>query len=601
MSADKSLKPQRLTVDFTVKALLTQHIISKEQAQTISKEYEIRRMSLQKVLDSALARKSGSIREIVSPAEVIASYELELLESPGKLINEDIITEALAKEIKMPYKKLDPLKLDLAVVTGHVPRPFALKYTLTPIEETGDSVVIAVADPFNMEGIDSLKQLKKIKPQLVLSSRTDIIKIVREFFGFHSSIAAANAQLKPTTDLGNLEQYVKMKGHGEIEVTDSHVINAVEYLMQYAFDQRASDIHIEPKRDKSVVRLRIDGVMHYVHSMPKPVHAPVTSRLKMMSRMDITERRRPQDGRIKTTYKNKELELRVSTLPVAFGEKIVIRIFDPDVLMQTVENLGFYPREYQQFSSFLNRPNGIIMVTGPTGSGKTTTLYSSLRALSSPEVNIITIEDPIEMVIEDFNQVGVQAGIGVTFANILRTVLRQDPDIIMVGEIRDKETAENAIQSALTGHLVLSTLHTNDAPSTITRLLDLGIQAFLISSTIIGVVAQRLVRKICPHCKQERKMIPDEIDYLQLKPGSYVVHYGEGCIECRGTGYRGRTAIFEIMELTERFKRLLTPNADAADLYKAARADGMVTLRESAIRKMLDGITTYEEVVSMTG
>ncbi|MBF0518680.1 MAG: type II/IV secretion system protein [Nitrospirae bacterium] len=588
-------------MDVTVKALLAQHIISKEQAQTISKEYEIRRMSLQKVLDSALARKSGSIREIVSPAEVIASYELELLESPGKLINEDIITEALAKEIKMPYKKLDPLKLDLAVVTGHVPRPFALKYTLTPIEETGDSVVIAVADPFNMEGIDSLKQLKKIKPQLVLSSRTDIIKIVREFFGFHSSIAAANAQLKPTTDLGNLEQYVKMKGHGEIEVTDSHVINAVEYLMQYAFDQRASDIHIEPKRDKSVVRLRIDGVMHYVHSMPKPVHAPVTSRLKMMSRMDITERRRPQDGRIKTTYKNKELELRVSTLPVAFGEKIVIRIFDPDVLMQTVENLGFYPREYQQFSSFLNRPNGIIMVTGPTGSGKTTTLYSSLRALSSPEVNIITIEDPIEMVIEDFNQVGVQAGIGVTFANILRTVLRQDPDIIMVGEIRDKETAENAIQSALTGHLVLSTLHTNDAPSTITRLLDLGIQAFLISSTIIGVVAQRLVRKICPHCKQERKMIPDEIDYLQLKPGSYVVHYGEGCIECRGTGYRGRTAIFEIMELTEKFKRLLTPDADAADLYKAARADGMVTLRESAIRKMLDGITTYEEVVSMTG
>ncbi|QWR77686.1 GspE/PulE family protein [Candidatus Magnetomonas plexicatena] len=601
MSTEKPSKPQRLTMDFVVNALLAQRIISKEQAQTISKEYEIRRMRLQKVLDSTLAGKSGSVREIVSPAEVIASYELEMLETPGKLINEDVITEALAKEIPMPYKKLDPLKLDLAVVTGHVPRPFALKYTLTPIEETGDTVVIALADPFNMEGIDSLKQLKKLKPQLVLSSRTDIIKIVREFFGFHSSVAAANAQLKPTSDLGNLEQYVKMKGQGEIEVTDSHVINAVEYLMQYAFDQRASDIHIEPKRDKSVVRLRIDGVMHYVHSMPKPVHAPVTSRLKMMSRMDITERRRPQDGRIKTTYKNKELELRVSTLPVAFGEKIVIRIFDPDVLMQTVENLGFYPKEYQQYSSFLSRPNGIIMVTGPTGSGKTTTLYSSLRALSSPEVNIITIEDPIEMVLEEFNQVGVQAGIGVTFANILRTVLRQDPDIIMVGEIRDKETADNAIQSALTGHLVLSTLHTNDAPSTITRLLDLGIQAFLISSTIIGVVAQRLVRKICQHCKRERRMISDEIDYLQLKPGNYLVHYGEGCVECRGTGYMGRTAIFEIMELTEKFKLILTPNADAADLYKAARADGMVTLRESAVRKMLDGVTTYEEVVSMTG
>ncbi|MEO5356847.1 MAG: GspE/PulE family protein [Nitrospirae bacterium YQR-1] len=601
MEGEKPSKSQRLTGDFVIKALLAQRTISNEQAETITKEYEVRRMRLQKVLDSALVGKHGGIREIISPAEVIASYELEMPGAAGKIINEDIITEALAKEIAIPYRKLDPLKLDLSVVTGHVPRPFALKYTLAPVQQSGDTIVIAVADPFNMEGIDSIKQLKRLKLQLVLSSRSDIIKIVREFFGFHSSVAAANAQLKPTTDLGNLEQYVKMKGQGEIEMTDSHVINAVEYLLQYAFDQRASDIHIEPKRDKSVVRLRIDGVMHYVHSMPKPVHAPVTSRLKMISRMDITERRRPQDGRIKTTYKNKELELRVSTLPVAFGEKIVIRIFDPDVLMQTVENLGFYPREYQQYNSFINRPNGIIMVTGPTGSGKTTTLYSSLRALSSPEVNIITIEDPIEMVLEDFNQVGVQAAIGVTFANILRTILRQDPDIIMVGEIRDKETAENAIQSALTGHLVLSTLHTNDAPSTITRLLDLGIQAFLISSTIIGVIAQRLVRKICLHCKQERKMLPDEMEYLQLKAGDYVVHYGRGCAECRGTGYMGRTAIFEIMELTENVKRILTPNVDAAVLYKAARADGMVTLRESAVRKMLDGVTTYEEVVSMTG
>jgi general secretion pathway protein E len=325
----------------------------------------------------------------------------------------------------------------------------------------------------------------------------------------------------------------------------------------------------------------------------------MVSRIKMLSRMDLAEKRRPQDGRIKTTHQGKEIELRVSTLPVAFGEKVVIRVFDPDVLMQDLDQIGFYPREYQLYNSFIRRPNGIILVTGPTGSGKTTTLYSSLRTLSSPEVNIVTVEDPIEMVMEEFNQVGVQGAIGVTFDKVLRNILRQDPDIIMIGEIRDRETAENAVQAALTGHLVLSTLHTNDAPSSITRLLDLGIPSFLITSTVVGIIAQRLLRKICPACKRERELSADELEYLGIKR-SGPVWYGEGCPECRGTGYKGRTGIFELLDVGDAVKGVITEHTDLAQLQDAARREGMVPLRAQAVRKMLEGISTYEEVVAVT-
>ncbi|NJD91012.1 MAG: type II/IV secretion system protein, partial [Geobacter sp.] len=360
-------------------------------------------------------------------------------------------------------------------------------------------------------------------------------------------------------------------------------------------------IHIEPKREKSLIRLRVDGVLHNVHTVPKKLHPPMVSRIKLLARLDLAEKRRPQDGRIKTSHKGKEIELRVSTLPVAFGEKVVIRIFDPEILMQELDRIGFYPREYQLYSSFINKPNGIILVTGPTGSGKTTTLYSSLRALSSPEVNIVTVEDPIEMVMEEFNQVAVQSAIGVSFDTVLRNILRQDPDVIMIGEIRDRETAENAVQAALTGHLVLSTLHTNDAPSSVTRLLDLGVPSFLITSTVVGIVAQRLLRCICKECSQERQLSPDEIAYLQLDKPEVTVWEGAGCGECRGTGYRGRTGIFEILDFSDSVKEVITEKMDLAALYVAARNDGMTSLRQVAIRKMLEGVTTYEEVLAITG
>lgn len=595
------VKNKLLTIELTAQALLKRGLISREQFKDIFSKGNAQRARLQKLQETSYHRRLNRGHYPVSPAEVISSFNLEMPGRNGRLLDEDIITEAIAGEVGLEYRKLDPLRLDLNVVTSYVTRPFAGRHLIIPVDEKGDVVTIAVADPFNLEALDNLKRARKIKIRPVLGSKSDILKIIREFFGFRASISAAEAEMSPALDLGNLEQYVRLRGQGEIEATDQHIINAVEYLLHYAFDQRASDIHIEPKKEKSLVRLRIDGMLHYIHTIPKSVHAPIISRIKMLSRMDIAEKRRPQDGRIKTNYKNKDIEIRVSTLPVAFGEKVVIRIFDPEVLLQDLDNLGFYPREFQIYNTFIRRPNGIILVTGPTGSGKTTTLYSTLKALASPDVNIVTIEEPIEMVVEEFNQVGVQPSIGVTFANILRTILRQDPDIIMVGEIRDRETAENAVQSALTGHLVLSTLHTNDAPSSVIRLLDLGIPAFLLSSTVIGIIAQRLVRRICPQCRKERKLSEDEIEHLQLVKKPFKVYYGEGCPECRATGYRGRAGIFEVMEFTDKVKSALKDKTELGALHDIAKSDGMVNLRRAAIRKMLEGITTYEEVVAVTG
>jgi general secretion pathway protein E len=516
-------------------------------------------------------------------------------------MTEDLVTEAISSVVGMPYLKIDPLKLDLDVVTSHIPRPFALKNLIVAVSESSGVITVAVADPFNDGIINELANARQLNIKRVLSSKSDILKILREFYGFRASVMAAEAESSTTVDLGNLEQLFKLKGNQEIEGNDKHVISAVDFLLHYAFEQHASDIHIEPKREKGLIRFRIDGVMHNIHVIPKPLHNPIVSRIKLLSRMDLAEKRRPQDGRIKTNFNNKDIELRISTVPVAFGEKVVIRIFDPDILLQDLDSMGFYPREMSLYNSFIRRPNGIILVTGPTGSGKTTTLYSTLRSLSSPEVNIVTVEDPIEMVMEEFNQIGVQQAIGVGFDTILRNILRQDPDIIMIGEIRDKETAENAVQAALTGHLVLSTLHTNDSASAIVRLLDLGVQPFLISATVIGIIAQRLVRKICPHCKKMHELSREELDYLQIGKKSPVVWEGEGCKECRGTGYKGRTGIFEVLDMSERIKSMVTGSVELADLITAAKENGLESLRQIAIRKMLEGATTYEEVISMTG
>jgi general secretion pathway protein E len=593
----------KLTADFLCEILTGAGKLRPDHAREVKAKQDTQRMKLLRARGETLRRGRMRIEEEVSAIEVAASLSIEDASAPGNMLTEDVITEAVAAHAGLPFKKIDPLKLNPETTTQILSRAFARRSVSVPIERADDLLTIAVADPYNIEVIENIERMG-YKVKRVVSPKTDILKIITEFYGFRSSVIAAEKEMSTAVDLGNLEQFVKMKSVSEIEATDKHVVNAVEFLFRYAFDQRASDIHIEPKREASEVRLRIDGMLTTINKIPKVVHPAFVSRIKMLSRMDIAEKRRPQDGRIKTEYKSREVELRVSLMPTAFGEKAVIRIFDPDILLQDLEDIGFEPREYELFRSFITRPYGIILVTGPTGSGKTTTLYSALKTVATPEVNVVTIEDPIEMVHDRFNQVSVQPQIGFTFGNALRTILRQDPDIIMVGEIRDLETAENAVQAALTGHLVFSTLHTNDAASAVTRLMDLGVPSYLISSTVVGIMAQRLVRKVCKQCEKTYELLPEEAKVVGLatdKSKKIAVKYGEGCPQCRGTGYLGRTGIFEVMEINDNIKTLIADKADADRIRKAAVADGMVVLREAAVRKMLNGETTLDEVIRVTG
>jgi len=378
----------------------------------------------------------------------------------------------------------------------------------------------------------------------------------------------------------------------------------VDWLLQYAFEQRASDIHMEPRRDICHVRFRIDGVMHQVYQTPPPVMAAITNRIKMMGRMDVVEKRRPQDGRIKTrTAAGDEVELRLSTMPTAFGEKLVLRIFDPNVLLKSFAELGFGRDEENRWRNLYTQPHGIVLVTGPTGSGKTTTLYTTLKDIASPEMNVCTVEDPIEMVYTHLNQMQVQHNIGLDFAAGVRTLLRQDPDVIMVGEIRDLETAEMAVQAALTGHLVLSTLHTNDAPSAITRLMDLGVPPYLIRSTLLGVMAQRLARTLCPHCKQPMPPSKEEWnDLVQPWKAPVPLHAKgpTGCLECRMTGYMGRVSIHEMLVMSPNLRRMIQPGMDLAPFREQAIKDGMQPLRLAGARHVAAGLTTADEIARCT-
>lgn len=582
---------------------IAEGLLTGEQVQYIRSKEAAQRSRILKAKSSDIRYKSIH-RSFISLIDVIESLQMRSPVHGNRVLTAEMLLETIAKYLGLPFIKVDPLKLDSEVVTKVISKPYAVRHQLVPIELCNNVLTVATSNPLDREGIDGIERITGYSVKVVVATRAEIIKIITEFYGFKSSIAAAHKDLDTRTDLGNLEQFVRLKSVTDLEATDQHIINAVEYLLHYAYFQRASDIHIEPKRDFSLIRFRIDGILHDIHKIPKAVHPSMVSRIKMLSRLDIAEKRRPQDGRIKTEHEGKEVELRISTLPVAFGEKVVMRIFDPVVLMQNIEDLGFFQREQEMFKSFISHPHGLILVTGPTGSGKTTTLYSALKILATSEVNVSTIEDPIEMVYERFNQTAVHPQIGVTFAGSLRTILRQDPDIIMVGEIRDLETAENAIQSALTGHLVLSTLHTNDAPSAITRLLDLGVQPFLVNAVLLGVVAQRLVRKVCPHCLEQYGLSTDEcyvlgINYEKVK--QYRVSIGRGCPECRGTGYLGRTGIFEIMEMSEKIRDAVDTKQTPAQMKKLAMANRMTTLRENAIKKLLTGATTFDEVIRVTG
>jgi len=593
----------KLSAQNVCQALLNKSLIVSSQAKEILKKKEVLKSRLEKQRNRKLASGTGVIGP-VTIVDVIASLNLECPGDDSRVIDEEIIFQALADEWKIPFKKIDPLKLDLNLVTTTIPRSFSMKHLVLPIAIKDGYLTVATPNPFNVEAMEDIARASRLKVKVVVSSKTDIVKLINEFFGFKRSITAAEHQFAgPSVDLGNLEQYVRLKSADELPSTDQHVVNAVNHLFTYAFDQRASDVHIEPKRDVSLIRMRIDGILHTVYQLPKNVHSAIISRIKNLSRLDMAEKRRPQDGRIKTDKEGVEVEIRLSTIPVAFGEKVVMRIMDPDILFQDLEKLGFTSTDLIRYNKFINMPHGIVLVCGPTGSGKSTTLYSTLRDLYTPEKNITTIEDPIEMVHENFNQIAVQPVIGVTFATILRNILRQDPDIIMIGEMRDLETAENAVQGALTGHLVLSTLHTNDAPSSIIRLLDLGVPSFLIQSTLVGIMAQRLVRKICNHCMESFEMETTELGAMGLdveQNGRIKLYRGKGCQRCRGTGYYGRTGIFEVIPYSESLKKMTTAKTDVKAIAAQAKAEGMITLRENALLKLLEGKTTYQEVLRIT-
>ncbi|MFI4967466.1 MAG: GspE/PulE family protein [Gammaproteobacteria bacterium] len=539
------------------------------------------------------------------PVSILGKRDWNDARPPHAPLTVESLSTWLAAKTGLPYFRIDPLKLDVQRITSVVSLPYASRYNVLPVEVTAQEITFATAEPYVHEWEREISQVQTKKIKRVFTNPEDIARYLVEFYSISRSVLGAERQNEGTAPSGpgiqNLEQLVELGRSGKLDVNDQHVISIVEWLLQYAFDQRASDIHVEPRREQGIIRFRIDGVLQQVYQLPPAVLAPVTSRIKILARMDIAEKRRPQDGRLKTRNpQGQEVELRLSTMPTAFGEKLVMRIFDPMVLLKDFRALGFTETDEKLWSGMIENPHGIILVTGPTGSGKTTTLYSTLKHVAKPEVNVCTVEDPIELVEPAFNQMQVQHNIDLTFAAGVRTLLRQDPDIIMVGEIRDAETAEMAVQAALTGHLVLSTLHTNDAVASVSRLLDLDIPPYLLQSTLIGVIAQRLVRTLCPHCKKEGEISDEEWNTLVApwkaqKPRK--IQEAVGCLECRNTGYRGRVGIYEMLTFTPKLKPLIGTSFDMEALREAAIRDGMKPLRLRGAQKVAEGVTTVEEVM----
>jgi general secretion pathway protein E len=530
----------------------------------------------------------------------------------GAALDTEALTEWLATKVKLPYLRIDPLKVDVGRVAEVMSVNYAEARRLLPVLVGPADVTVATCEPFDTGWVSEIEAHTRKHVRLVMASPLEIQRYTTEFFSLAKSVKAAQKSGgAETSALASFEQLVELgKTNKQLDANDQGVVQVVDWLWQYAFDQRASDIHLEPRRDMAAIRFRIDGVLHTVYQVPMSVMQAMTARIKLLGRMDVVERRRPQDGRIKTRRPEVngkpggDVEMRLSTLPTAFGEKLVMRIFDPDTVVKTTEALGFGPRDAQRWAELTAQPHGIILVTGPTGSGKTTTLYATLKRLATDEVNVCTIEDPIEMIEPALNQTQVQPAVDLNFAEGLRALMRQDPDVIMVGEIRDLETAEMAIQAALTGHLVFSTLHTNDAASAITRLADLGVPPYLISATVIGVLAQRLARTLCPACKQPDDSVTREDLDAAAKPwrlkGGVRPYKAVGCLECRNTGYRGRAGLYELLAMSETARQSVHPTLDAAALRRTALAEGMHPLRLAGVMKVAEGVTTLDEVLRTT-
>ena len=581
-------KDQRLSLAQVLQWLRADGLIAAEQADAIHSD-------------------AGRARADAHPLAVVADARFKAAVEPHRLLTLDVLSEWLATKVGLPYARIDPLKVDFSRIADLMSVSYATRFRILPIEIKSNEVVIATSEPYLVEWLPEMQRIWRRDVRRVFANPSDVTRYTAEFFTLARSVKGAAAKGGAAAQ-NSFEQLVELgsatSAGRQFDSNDAHIVQIVDWLWQYAFDQRASDIHLEPRRDQGVVRFRIDGVLHQVYQVPSAVMSAMTSRIKLLGRMDVIEKRRPQDGRIKTlTASGAEVELRLSTLPTAFGEKLVMRIFDPDVVVKDFAELGFTDDDARRWHTMTERPYGIILVTGPTGSGKTTTLYSTLKMLATEEVNVCTIEDPIEMVEGAFNQMQVQHGIDLGFADGVRALMRQDPDIIMIGEVRDLETAEMAVQAALTGHLVFSTVHTNDAPSAITRLLELGVPAYLLNATVIGIMAQRLVRTLCPHCRAVGKIEPETWAALIAPFKTELpreLYQPVGCIECRMTGYRGRTGIYEILEITPAIKALVSgaPSIDA--VRQRGLRDGMRPLRVSGAMKVVSGVTTVAEVLKAT-
>ncbi len=538
------------------------------------------------------------------PLVRLASVAMQRV-SDGKPLDIETLTQWLAQRAGLEYLRIDPLKVEVGKVSDTMSAAYAERHRVLPVQVTPTEVVVATSEPFITDWVAEVERQSRRSVRRVVASPGEIHRFTAEFYALAKSVRAA---LKAGGNAGaaSFEQLVELgKSNKQLDANDQGVVQVVDWLWQYAFDQRASDIHLEPRREQGVIRFRIDGMLHPVYQMPMGVLNAMTARIKLLGRMDVVEKRRPQDGRIKTRNpRGDEIEMRLSTLPTAFGEKMVMRIFDPDTAVKDLDALGFTPHDAERWEALVKRPHGIILVTGPTGSGKTTTLYSTLKRVATEEVNVSTIEDPIEMIEPSFNQTQVQPQLDFNFAEGLRALMRQDPDIIMVGEIRDLQTADMAIQAALTGHLVFSTLHTNDAPSAITRLMELGVPSYLINATVLGVLAQRLVRTLCKQCRQKDEASSRDALAAVVKPwkinGSYRPYKPVGCVDCRMTGFMGRMGLYELLTVSEAFKEKVNQEPSIDALRRQAVSDGMRPLRLAGALRVAEGLTTLEEILTAT-
>jgi general secretion pathway protein E len=596
--------PPQYTFEWVLEVLLRSGLLLEEHRRTAMARENTERARLLKKRRDALTGRFRRHADL-APVELVASFRFPIPGRPNEVLDEDKVCEAVARACGVPYMKLDFLRLDANLVTQTLSRPFAHRNGVIAVQRDNTTLTVAMVNPFDRGLRDSLQALTGLQVRAALSPPSDIHRAIAEIYGFRQSVREANLELSPqANDIKNLEGFSQLSGLEALEGSSEPVVAAVDYLLHHAFDQRASDLHLEPHRDEANVRMRIDGVLHTIHRVPKPVYAAMASRLKVMGRMDITSRK-PQDGRFKAGWTDTEVELRLSSVPTVHGDKLVLRIQDPNALVKDLGELGLLDDERQRFETWIARPHGMIIVTGPTGSGKTTTLYSALQAIASPETNIVTIEDPIEFVQEGLTQIQANPKTGTGFGEVLRSVLRQDPDVIMVGEVRDEETAMEAAQAAMTGHLVFTTLHTNDAIGAVSRLSNLGLPPHLVAASLSGVMAQRLVRRVCPSCSRDVTLTADELKLLGVThpeeyAGRLLARRGEGCPRCRHTGYMGRGGIFEVLGINRRLRQMLSDGVTPDALALAARQEGVRSLREHAIHKVAAGVTTVEEAISAT-